>query len=339
MSRIQHLQLVLPHTLRQLRMDAAGSQSGTVLSDWSSTGDRQRLWGADDLQHARLNPWQHSLLYALAPALREHGLASGMLHWRGEGKSWRTGTCLHAELVHLQAGLDDLRLILPPPPTQAEEAQLLMSLQPLLSLAGFELQVSPSSVPGNWYLFTERELSLQTYSPHAGFATRIFEVMPQGTHGAELRRLMTEVQMLLHEHPVNVHRARQGIPALNALWPWGAAPLMLVTEPAVQRVLGNHPWLLGLCEHLQASCWPLPPDAQALLSVDAGQVLLLLPDEAPAQLDNQWLQPLQAALHRGDIRQLDIHLDHWRISLQGGRWRSLRRRLRPARSDFNELLT
>ncbi len=339
MSRIKHLQLVLPQTLSQLRADATGAQSSAALHDWLGTGEPQRLWGVDDLQHARLNPWQHSLLYALAPPLREHGLASAMLHWRGEGKAWRSGTCLHAELVHLQAGLDDLRLIVPPPPTAAEEAQLLMALQPLLSLSGFELQVSPAGEPGCWYLFTERELSLVTYSPHAGFATRILDVMPQGTHGADLRRLMTETQMLLHEHPVNEHRARQGIATLNALWPWGSAPMTLVEQPTMQRVLGNHPWLLGLCEHLHVSCWPLPPDAQALLSVDADEVLLLLPDEALAQLDNKWLQPVQAALRRGDIRQLDIHLDHWRITLQGGRWRKLRHWLKPARTDLNELLT
>jgi hypothetical protein len=338
MSRIKQLQLVLPETLHQLRAGAVTAQSSAALLDWLGMGARQRLWEADDLQHARLNPWQHSLLHALQPSLRDHGLASAMLHWRGEGKAWRNGTCLHAEPVHLQAGIDDLRLILPPPPTAAEEAQLLISLQPLLSLSGFELQVSPSGVPGSWYLFTERELSLQTYSPHAGIATRIFDVMPQGTHGAELRRLMTEAQMLLHEHPVNEHRARQGVVTLNALWLWGAGPLTLVEQPAAQRILGNHPWLLGLCEHLHASCWPLPPDAQALLSVDADQVLLLLPDEALAQLDTKWLQPVQLALQRGEIGQLDLHLDHWRITLRGGRWRNLRRRMQPSRADLNELL-
>lgn len=339
MSRINHLQLVLPQALSRLRANDVVSQSSTVLREWLTIGERQRLWGADDLQHARLNPWQHSLLHALNPALREQGMASGMLHWRGEGRAWRKGTCLHAELIHLQAGLDDLRLILPPPPTAAEEAQLLMSLQPLLSLSGFELLVSPSGGPGCWYLFTERELSLRTYSPHAGFATRIFDVMPQGQHGAELRRLMTETQMLLHEHPINLQRAGQGVATLNALWPWGAAPLTLVEQPVVQRVLGHHPYLLGLCEHLHVSCWPLPPDAQALLSVDADQALLLLPDVPPGQLEEAWLAPLQAALQRGDIRQLDIYLDHWRITMQGGRWHKLRRWLKPARADLQELLS
>lgn len=336
MSRIQHLQLVLPQALRQLRAQGAAVATSAVLHEWLSTAERRRLWEADDLQHARLNPWQHSLLYALDPALREAGLASAMLHWRGEGRAWRSGTALHVELVHLQAGLDDLRLVLPPPPTSAEEAQLLTSLQPLLSLSGFELQVSAGE-PSRWYLFCETQLSLQTYSPHAGFATRIFEVMPQGAHGAELRRLMTETQMLLHEHPVNQQRARQGLATLNALWPWGAAQLNQVSQPSTQRVLGTHPYLLGLCEHLHISCWPLPPDAQALLSLDADQVLLLLPDEPLAQLEVNWLAPVHAALQRGDIGLLDVHLDHWRFSLQGGRWQTLRRRLRAAR-DLNEIL-
>lgn len=338
MTRIKHLQLVLPKALAQLRAPDVANRPNLVLLDWLRTGTSQRLWEQDDLLHARLNPWQHSLLHALPSPLRDQGLASAMLYWRGEGRAWRKGTGLHAELVHLAAGVDDLRLLLPPPPTPAEEQQLLASLQPLLSLSGFELQMSPSGQTGRWYLFTERSLSLTTYSPYAGFATRIFDIMPQGADGPELRRLMTETQMLLHDHPVNAQRARQGIPGLNALWLWGAAPLGLATQSAPQRVLSNDPYVQGLCEHLHLNCWPLGPDAQAVLSVAADQLLLVLPDEDVVALNSSWMLPLQAALQRGDIEQLDLHLDHWRISLQGGRWRQAQRWLTRNRTELNELL-
>jgi hypothetical protein len=337
MSRIKHLQLVLPQALAQLRLVDQQAQN-SLLCRWLAHGERQRLWQPDDLTHARLDPWQHSLLHCFGPALRPQGLASAMLHWRGEGGAWRNGTCLQVEFVHLQAGLDDLRLVVPPPPTPEEAAQLLSSLQPSLSLAGFELLTSPAVLSGHEYLHSERGLDLITYSPRAGYATRIYDIMPHGNDGADLRRLLTEAQMILHEHPVNQQRARHGVPALNAVWFWGAARLDLVAEQAVQRVLSNHAYVRGLCEHLHVECWPLPPDVQAVLSVDADQQLMVLPEMPLSQLEAAWLQPLQSALQRGDIEQLDVYIDHWRVSLRGGRWANLRRMLARRQPVLTELL-
>jgi hypothetical protein len=215
---------------------------------------------------------------------------------------------------------------------------LLGSLQPSLSLAGFELLASPSAQADRWYVHCARELQVITYSPHGGFATRLYDIMPQGTDGPDLRRLMTEVQMVLHEHPVNQQRAQRGVPALNALWFWGAAQLDLVAEQATQRVLSNHPYVRGLCEHLHLEYWPLPADAQAVLSVDAHQQLLVLPELMLPQLEAIWLQPLQSALQRGVIEQLDVYVDHWHVSLRGGRWAQLRRRLAQRKPVLAEVL-
>jgi hypothetical protein len=326
MSRIKHLQLVLPQALAQLRLADQQAQH-SLLRDWLTSNHRQRLWQPDDLNHARLDPWQHSLLHCFNPAVRSQGLASAMLQWRGEGGAWRSGTCVHLEFVHFATGLDDLRLVVPPPPTPDEAAQLLNSLQPSLSLAGFELLTSPATQTGHWYLHCERVLDVITYSPRAGFATRLYDIMPQGADGADLRRLLTEVQMILHEHPVNQQRARQGVPGLNALWIWGAAPLDLIAEQAAQRVLSDHAYVRGLCEHLHLDCWPLPTSAEAVLGVDANQQLLVLPERELPQLESAWLQPLQAALQRGDIERLDVYIDHWHIHFRGGRWAQLRRAL------------
>lgn len=338
MSRIKHLQLVVPQVLAQLRACNDECEQGPVLHDWLRQGERQRLWTQEQRHQARLDPWQHSLLQALPDEVRAHGLGSAALSWRGEGGAWSQGTCLHVELVHLRAGLDDLRLIWPPPPTAEEEVQLLASLQPLMVLAGYDLQLSPAGRPGRWYLHTPRTLSLTSYSPRAGHADCLYDIMPQGADSAELRRLMTEAQMLLHDHPVNRYRERQGVPGLNALWFWGAAPLTLVTHSAPQRVLSNEAYVQGLCEHLHMTCWPLPPDARALLGIDAGQLLVVLSEVAPATLETQWFQPLQAAVQCGHIGLLEVYLDHWRVRLHGGRWRQLQRRWLRRQEDWTEIL-
>ncbi len=331
MSRINHLQLVLPGALTQLRN--AGEQSSATLVNWLRTGRRQRLWQPDELPMARLDPWQQALLHALPPAIRSHGLASATMMLRGEGGPWVPGSCLHVEPVHLQAGMDDLRLVWPPPVTAEEQAALFDSLQPLLAVSGFDLHLSLTGVVGRWYAVHQQQLALETYSPRAGYANRLFDIMPQGTDGAQLRRLMTEAQMLLHDHPVNQRRAQRGLPVLNALWFWGAAPLTLVTQPAAQRVLSNSPYVQGLCEHLHMTCWPLPDDATAALSVDADELLVVVPSDNDAgMVETHWLQPLNHAVQQGQVGMLDIYLDHWRITLRGGRWQHLKRKLSGSQS-------
>ncbi len=336
---ISHLQLILPSVLPSMR-DALREQRQlpATLQQWLNAGECTRLWQPDELSMARVDPWQQSLLQALPANLRSHGLASAALMLHAEGGPWLPGTCLHVELVHLQAGMDDLRLIWPPPMTVEEQQLLFDSLQPLLAVSGFDLHLSLAGVTGRWYAVHQQVLQLETFSPHADVATRLFDAMPKGPDSGALRRLMTEAQMLLHEHPVNQQRARRGLPGLNALWFWGAAPLQLVEARAAQRLLSNHPYVQGLCEHLHMDCWPVPDTAAALLSVDADELLPVLPETSLQSLETLWLKPVHAALQQGRIRQLDVYLDHWRISLRGGRWQQLKRRLLTRKSiDQNEL--
>jgi hypothetical protein len=325
---IRHLQLILPGVLSG---DVAVSSDISTVCHWLQSGDRTQLWAADDASQARIEPWQQSLLHALPTTACEYGLASAALTWRGEGGEWRSGTWLQIRPVHFAAGLDDLRMVLPPPPSAEEAEQLLSTLRPLLALSGFELLTSGDVTSGNWYLWTASELQLTTYAPRNLLRVRIHELMPHGPDAGALRRLMTELQMLLHEHPVNQQRARQGLPIINAVWCWGASPLQPVTEPLPIRMISDSAYVRGLCEHVHGECWPVPADAQALLSLDTEQVLLVLP--GGAELEKRWLQPLHAALLRGQIKQLDIHLDNGRTRLQGGRWAQLRRKLAGKRRD------
>jgi 2,3-bisphosphoglycerate-independent phosphoglycerate mutase len=60
--------------------------------------------------------------------------------------------------------------------------------------------------------------------------------LPQGDGAAELIELTNSAQMLLHRHPVNARRQREGKPAANSIWLWGhgRAPQM----PTLQQRFG-----------------------------------------------------------------------------------------------------
>jgi hypothetical protein len=333
---IARFHLVLPEVLQQLRVQPDAAPA--TLQTWLTRGVRRRLWADDDLNFARLDPWQHSVLSLLPEALRSQGLASASLTRRGSGAEWQKGSCLHVEPIHLAAGLDDLRLMFPPPMSTEENDALFASMQLLMSLAGFELHRSEQS--DRWFMWCANQYGWHTYSPRSGFAGRLQDIMPRGDHAAELKRLMTEMQMLLHDHPVNQQRQRRGIPTINSLWFWGDAGLDLISQPLPLHVISDDPYIKGLCEHLHQACWPVPDELELLLQTermfDLDQWLMVLP-RAPLAM----LEPTLAKLHRwlmqGRVKQLHVHLDQWRLDFQGGRVaHGLRRFHRP--KSIGELL-
>ncbi len=57
---------------------------------------------------------------------------------------------------------------------------------------------------------------------------------------------MTELQMLLHEHPVNTQRQLRGLPALNAIWVHGEGMLSDLSPAVVAAACGDDVYLRGL---------------------------------------------------------------------------------------------
>jgi 2,3-bisphosphoglycerate-independent phosphoglycerate mutase len=62
---------------------------------------------------------------------------------------------------------------------------------------------------------------IKTTPPHDITEQEIGSYLPAGEGDQDLIKLMTEAQMLLHDHPINVKRREQGKREANATWPWG----------------------------------------------------------------------------------------------------------------------
>src|SRR5690606_8083595 len=72
-----------------------------------------------------------------------------------------------------------------------------------------------------WLIGVPRELEISTVTTAFAAEHEWSAVLPQGRDAPWVRRTMTELQMLLHEHPVNESRAARDKPTVNALWLWG----------------------------------------------------------------------------------------------------------------------
>lgn len=150
------------------------------------------------------------------------------------------GPALRITPVHLHVGLD--HLLLTDPGTLElgidEARQLAESVAPVFAEQGLVLQ---AAAPLRWYLHGGALPGLVLRSWRMAAGRNIDVYSPQGEPARLWRKLVTEVQMSWHEHPVNLQREASGQAAINSLWLDGRmgepqrAPFALVAtdDPAV----------------------------------------------------------------------------------------------------------
>ena len=63
----------------------------------------------------------------------------------------------------------------------------------------------------------------------------VYGHLPDGADGPFVRRVLTELQMVMHDHPVNRARERAGRLAANSLWLWGGGVLTIVSGVYARR--------------------------------------------------------------------------------------------------------
>jgi hypothetical protein len=134
--------------------------------------------------------------------------------------------------------------------------------------------------------------------------------------------LLTEIQMVLHSHPVNEAREARGEPAVNSVWLWGAGRAPRALAPW-QSVAADDPAVIGAARlsNARQRALPrsahewlerLPGDGRHLAVLDALRApLALAVDTAHDEmemLEREWFGPLLAALRRGRIGMVTLHV-------------------------------
>lgn len=141
------------------------------------------------------------------------------------------------------------------------------------------------------------------------------EVRPSSDTAA----LLNEVQMVLHEHPVNEAREARGEPAVNSLWLWGAGRAARA-HCGWHSVAAEDPAVLGAARLAGARHRPLPRSAREWLArlpedgrhlavLDALRAPIALGQEAPLEdLEKHWFAPLLEALRAQRIGMVSVHV-------------------------------
>ena len=167
--------------------------------------------------------------------------------------------------------------------------------------------------PKRWYLCPSGYVQhptpprLVTTPVSIAIGRAIDPLLPQGADATQYRAQLNELQMLLHEHPVNQARESRGELPINSLWLWGGGfkPATPVTH---MQIYARDDVARALAAFCGSVLHPLPTRLDKSLLKTAGVILLdeLTPAgqcgdaygwrEAVRVLEESWFVPLLGAL-------------------------------------------
>jgi len=254
--------------------------------------------------------WQqtefYSTLFALFGLTVEKNLPAAAISRLIDANDAENQIWLRADPVHLHADRDRVLLFdhsmfdL----TQAETDRLINELNTFF-VSDALLFTAPT--PHRWYLQLPRLPDL-TLPPLTELVGRdIHKHMPDGRDKMTWRQRLNEVQMLLHQSPVNLEREQRGELSINSVWFWGLGTLPPVPSPRWVEVWSEDTTAQGLAKltHIPYAA----PSKHLLNSLKSGDYLLTLTTGMKTDwtrwwtdLENVWFKSLHQALQ---TRQLD----------------------------------
>ncbi len=193
----------------------------------------------DEADEWTLSP-PHERALALALGLQS---GSGLLPWAAraaQADGVATADLAWALLspTHWHVGTDQVSLIDPEALMLDEQASraLFEAVSPLFTSEGMAMHYG---APLRWYAAHESFAGLATASLDRVLGRNVDAWLGSAPAARRLRRLQSEVQMLLYTHPINDAREANGLLPVNSFWlsGCGVAQAVTGTEPVVDKRL------------------------------------------------------------------------------------------------------
>ena len=232
--------------------------------------------------------------------------------WLSADPAWLQPDLTGARLLacgQLQLDMDDAQALAAP-------------LHAVFAQAGMQLRLS---TPDRWHLQLPPATALPRFAPpEQALGEDLSQHLPQGAEGRRWRVLLNEVQVLLHQHPVNARRRAQGLAPVNSLWLWGGGALPARLHSDLRGVISDDLLLQSLAAHAGVAAHAR--SAQAVAAAGAGWLIDLqdLPAETVAR---QWWPLLEPLLLRQPATLHFASGERWRHR-PWHRWRLWRKAAR-----------
>lgn len=133
--------------------------------------------------------------------------------------------------------------------------------------------VFDAPTPTRWYLRCPDDLALPDFvDPDDAIGDDLKLHLPQGPAGKRWRVLTNELQILLHNHPVNRRRVGRGAAVVNSLWLWGGGRLPASVHADVAAAYSDDPPMLALARLAGIPCPPIETfDSAGFATPSAGR--------------------------------------------------------------------
>lgn len=229
--------------------------------------------------------------------------------------------CMRIDPVHVAPGREGLVLLDSSlfEITGGEAAELAAAIQPLL--ADYTSTIETPH-PSRWYMQMQAVPDLHTTPLYDVAGRDVGPHLPRGTARRDWHRLLNEIQMVLHEQPMNRARESRGVLTINSVWFWGIGALPITERGSAGIIAADEPVARGLARAHGMTPLSLPDGADELLQTgDANQAGLIVIDsgwrfsqynDAVGWLDfvdwleQHWIAPLVHQVNRGGLQSLSI---------------------------------
>jgi hypothetical protein len=196
-----------------------------------------------------------------------------------------------------------------------EADALVATLQAHFANDGLEF-LAPS--PERWYIHVPAGEIPETIPPGEARGRDAQRLLPVSRGSLNWAGLLTEAQMLLSSHDVNVRRENASRPPINSLWLWGGGELPASVACDYRRIYANEVFARGLGVLAQARVADVPrtlgelrdapPNEWLLVVIDALSDLVQRGDaagwaDAARALERDWFDAIPQAVDRfGSVR-------------------------------------
>jgi hypothetical protein len=224
----------------------------------------------------------------------------------GDGQEPDPGYWLCADPVHLRVDRDALVLV---DSRRYELAQtdadaLVRSLNLHFRAAGIAFS---APTPKRWYARVAQAPNVQTVPLREAAGRNVDSLLPSGDEALAWHRTVNEIQMLLHDHPVNEAREARGEPPVNSVWLWGGGVLPTQVTGGWVQVWAGDPLAGGLARAADIECADTPGSLTSWLEqAKEGDHLVVLDDADLDRMESHWLAPGLHALRARLLSRLSL---------------------------------
>jgi hypothetical protein len=269
------------------------------------------LIARSDKQHSSDVKARILLLSCIFARRGGHMTESRFAYWSDFQKPPAT-YCYYCAPIHLRADMSDALVFdrsyfnL----TLEEARSLVDAINPHIQSISCRIEIAN---PMHWYLLSQKEMPLTVPSLQQMHGRPVGAVLTNSGYAPEWRHLMNELQILLHQQPVNTERISRGELPINGVWIHGGS-ISEVPDYTINRVVTRSSFAQAVCRNLGLDC--MEQLSESVLAGNQGDILIfdesLMAEDVKGRqsqleaMETQWFHPMYTWLRQRKIDEIII---------------------------------